>query len=140
MATKREQILQAITTKLVEISGVNIDRNRPLPMTGDELPMLVVVDGSQKASHNNHYETDYQMTVDIEGAIENSDHTQLGNSVNQLYSDVIEKLAEDITLGGLCTDITEVDLQLQIIREESITPAAEFNIEFRVYYSVRPLP
>jgi hypothetical protein len=105
MATKREQILAAITTSLATTAGVSgrVYRSRVTAMQRAESPAIVVEPISDTPTQNTSLPTlDWRMRVRVSVVVR-------GDLPDQLADPVIEslhsKMVADLTLGGLAIDV-----------------------------------
>ncbi|WP_141415152.1 hypothetical protein [Caenispirillum bisanense] len=102
--TYREAIMQALVAKLSELGGTVI-RN-PEDVYEGPYPAFLVYDGEQDADNSNHGLTRYRMTVPVEIIVQSS-ATDIGTALNAKYGEVVAKLADDPTLGGVAVDLFE---------------------------------
>jgi hypothetical protein len=136
----REQILSVFFDKLHALKdtmpSIMIERNRDSEV--QRFPTVVMVDGGHKASYVSNGFTNYDMEVTIEGYVEADSSKELGNSVNDLYSRVVEISLSDLTFEGLVIDIMEDNFEIEINRSCGIKPNAAFALTFIINY-IQPL-
>ena len=138
MATKREQILAALKTKLTGTTGVStrIYRSRPEALTKAATPAIILEPVSDNPRETDTifskitWEFRVRVSVIVRGAIPDkvADPTNVS-----LYN----KLMTDPTIGGLAIDIKPSTVNFEII--EADQPAGiisnEFDIEYRRSYN-----
>ncbi len=129
----REQILQAIVTKLGNLTGVTIERNRDAAVQA--FPSLIVRDGNQETASINSGMTDYTMTVSIEGFVKSSSTASIGTDLNDLYARIVKAIIADYTLGGIAEDIAETGMDMLIDDMPGNAPHGAFNVTFQVKYT-----
>lgn len=119
-----------------ELSEVKVERNRRSDVDSSEAPHLNLIDGGHTPQDTNYGETEYNMSVVIDGTVTASDDEGLGPAVNALYVDVIRVLMADATLGNICSDIHEGAMEVRtILADESDRPTAEFSLGMVVVFS-----
>ena len=117
--SKREQILRALVDLWNEGSrpdGLTVHRSPARPIQSDELPALAVSmdPGSDDAAervvrldHSPGVERIMRVRAEIRTA--GADVDSLHDETDEIYVWVIEQVALDRTLDGLCEDIVEVE-------------------------------
>lgn len=133
----REQVLQAflqaITAVSQAITPLMVARNRDTEV--QKYPALIQVDGPQHATEENSGFTRYDMQVMVQGFVQAQDATTISAAYNELYGQTVKAALADRTLGGLCTDITEISMDLLIDRTPGRPPVTAFEVTFVVNYS-----
>ena len=137
MATKREQILAALKTKLTGTTGVStrIYRSRPEALTKAATPAIILEPVSDNPRETDTifskitWEFRVRVSVIVRGKIPDK---VADPTVNSLYT----KILTDPTIGGLAIDIRPSVTNFEIL--ESDEPAgivsAEFEIDYRSSY------
>lgn len=134
MTHPRELIMTAWRDLLLSIPSIRVERNRVIDTTPDDCPMVILLEGSQKARHATFGITHYQMEIELECFVISDEGETLGTAVNALYQTIIQKAKEDVSLNGLVDDLTEDQLQMEVGRISSHTPNAAFLLTFNVLY------
>jgi len=137
MATSiREQILTAVDAALIAIgAGVLAARNRSSDVEPAEMPAAIQIDGGHRASDHETGAVGMTLDVSVQGYVTGSDDAAITAAVDALYVQIGTALMADITLGGLASDVREVEmLEPEIMREEQEKPFAEFTVEFEIDY------
>ena len=133
MASKREQILAALKTKLTGTTGVaeRIYRSRPEAFAKAETPAIVLEPISDSAVDTNSifekitWEFRVRVSVIVRGKIPDK---VADPTVNSLYT----KLLTDPTIGGLAIDIRPSVTNFEIL--EADEPAGIVSVEFEIDY------
>ena len=138
MASKREQILAALKTKLIGTTGVakRIYRSRPEAFSRAETPAIILEPISDTALDTNSiyekitWEFRVRVTVIVRGTI--PDKVAAPTNVS-LYN----KLMTDRTSGGLAIDIKPSQTSFEIVESDQPTGiiSNEFDIEYRSSYN-----
>ena len=138
MASKREQILAALKTKLIGTTGVakRIYRSRPEAFSRAETPAIILEPISDTPLDTNSiyekitWEFRVRVTVIVRGTIPDkvADPTNVS-----LYN----KLMTDPTIGGLAIDIKPSQTSFEIVESDQPTGiiSNEFDIEYRSSYN-----
>ena len=138
MASKREQILAALKTKLTGTTGVatRIYRSRPEAFSRAETPAIILEPISDTPLDTNSiyekitWEFRVRVTVIVRGTIPDkvADPTNVS-----LYN----KLMTDPTIGGLAIDIKPSQTSFEIVESDQPTGiiSNEFDIEYRSSYN-----
>ena len=138
MASKREQILAALKTKLTGTTGVakRIYRSRPEAFSRAETPAIILEPISDTALDTNSiyekitWEFRVRVTVIVRGTIPD----KVADATNvSLYN----KLMTDPTIGGLAIDIKPSQTSFEIVESDQPTGiiSNEFDIEYRSFYN-----
>ena len=132
MATKREQILAAITTALSGTAGVNgrVYRSRVTAVQRAESPAIVVEPISDTPTQNTSLPTlDWRMRVRMSVIVR-------GDVPDQLADPVIEsmhaKMVADLTLGGLAIDVQPDEVSFSLVDADQ--PAGVIFNDYIVQY------
>ena len=132
MATKREQILAAITTALASTVGVDgrVYRSRVTAVQRAESPAIVVEPISDTPTQNTSLPTlDWRMRVRVSVIVR-------GDVPDQLADPVIEsmhaKMVADLTLGGLAIDVQPDEVSFNLVDADQ--PAGVIFNDYIVQY------
>ena len=132
MATKREQILTAITTALattVEVNG-RVYRSRVTAVQRAESPAIVVEPISDTPTQNTSLPTlDWRMRVRVSVIVR-------GDVPDQLADPVIEsmhaKMVADLTLGGYAIDVQPDEVSFNLVDADQ--PAGVIFNDYIIQY------
>ena len=133
MASKREDILNAIKTTLANTTGVGtrIYRSRTIPLQQrSELPALLISWSTDTAEQNTSLPTlDWSLSVTVtilsSGDVPDS---QADNTLISMHS----KLLADLTLGGEAIDIEPTDQSFEAVDADQ--PLGAINCSYLVRY------
>ena len=133
MASKREDILNAIKTALANTTGVGtrIYRSRTIPLQQrSELPALLISWSTDTAEQNTSLPTlDWSLSVTVtilsSGDVPDS---QADNTLISMHS----KLLADLTLGGEAIDIEPTELSFEAVDADQ--PLGAINCSYLVRY------
>ena len=132
MATKREQILTAITTALATTVGVNgrVYRSRVTAVQRAESPAIVVEPISDTPTQNTSLPTlDWRMRVRVSVIVR-------GDVPDQVADPVIEsmhaKMVADLTLGGYAIDVQPDEVSFNLYDADQ--PAGVIFNDYIVQY------
>ena len=132
MATKREQVLSAITTALATTAGVNgrVYRSRVTAMQRAESPAIVIEPISDTPTQNTSLPTlDWRMRVRVTVIVR-------GDVPDQLADPVIEsmhaKMVADLTLGGYAIDVQPDEVTFNMLDADQ--PAGVIFNDYIVQY------
>jgi hypothetical protein len=132
MATKREQILTAITTALAGTAGVNgrVYRSRVTAVQRAESPAIVVEPISDTPTQNTSLPTlDWRMRVRVSVIVR-------GDVPDQLADPVIESMhanmVADLTLGGYAIDVQPDEVSFNLVDADQ--PAGVIFNDYIVQY------
>jgi hypothetical protein len=132
MATKREQILAAITTALATTTGVNgrVYRSRVTAVQRAESPAIVVEPISDTPTQNTSLPTlDWSMRVRVSVIVR-------GDVPDQLADPVIDsmhaKMVADLTLGGYAIDVQPDEVSFNLVDADQ--PAGVIFNDYIVQY------
>jgi hypothetical protein len=132
MATKREQILTAITTALATTVGVNgrVYRSRVTAVQRAESPAIVVEPISDTPTQNTSLPTlDWRMRVRVSVIVR-------GDVPDQLADPVIDsmhaKMVADLTLGGYAIDVQPDEVSFNLVDADQ--PAGVIFNDYIVQY------
>jgi hypothetical protein len=129
MATKREQIMEALKTKLDTISGLPCFRSRKASFARSKLP-AVVLEPSKEAADNTMISFLEWELIFIATLLVRDDSA---DSAADPYMDSIHaKIMEDITLGGLSLEI--LPFGTEYFFETADSTAAAIAMSYRVKY------
>lgn len=73
----------------------------------------------------------------VEGYVQAKSTDSLGEEINALYANTVKIVLGNPTLGGLCNDIREGELEISIDVEGS-KPLAAFSLSFEIDYWTKP--
>ena len=133
MASKREDILNAIKTALANTTGVGtrIYRSRTIPLQQrSELPALLISWSTDTAEQNTSLPTlewSLSVTVTILSSGDVPD-SQADNTLISMHS----KLLADLTLGGEAIDIEPTDQSFEAVDADQ--PLGAINCSYLVRY------
>ena len=132
MTTKRESILAAVKTALVNTTGVGtrIYRSRVDPLSRGESPAIIIEPISDTPEQNTSLPTlDWTLRIRVV-VIERSDipDQAADDTIESLHS----KLMADLTLGGLAIDIQPAQTSFQLL--EADQPAGGIFCEYEIRY------
>ena len=132
MATKREQILQAMRTALVGTVGVGtrIYRSRPDPVSRGETPAIIIEPAKDVPEQNTSLPTlDWSFVVRV---IVLSRAAIADLAADATIESLHAKLVADLTLGGLAIDVQPGPVTFEFVEADS--PAAVIVCEYVVRY------
>lgn len=108
MASRREQIIEAIRVKLATIPGITTYRSRLTAVARSESPAIVVQAVKETVTKRNNDLSERELEVDVEVITRG----QTPDQVADPYAVSAQaKVMEDQTLGGLCLRLREVGTQ-----------------------------
>jgi len=133
MASKREDILNAIKTALANTTGVGtrIYRSRTIPLQQrSELPALLISWSTDTAEQNTSLPTlDWSLSVTVtilsSGDVPDS---QADNTLISMHS----KIMADLTLGGEAIDVEPTDQSFEAVDADQ--PLGAINCSYLVRY------
>lgn len=132
MATKREQILQAIESALagtVQV-GTRIYRSRVTPLARGESPAIVVEPGRDDPQQNTSLPTlDWTFNVRVIVIVRGEVPDQVADPI---IEDLHAKLMADLSLGGVAMDIQPATVIFELV--EADQPAGAITCNFVVRY------
>jgi len=133
MASKREQILAKIQTKLAGTTGVGtrIYRSRVEPMTRDETPSIVIEFTTDEPTVNSatYLKLDWTLRVRIVVLVRSQTPDTTGDAtVESLHT----KMVSDPTLDGLAIDVRPATVSFDAI--EADQPAGVITCEYEIDY------
>ncbi len=134
MTCVREQILKAFAEQLGK-KEIPVQRNRDSAVAS--FPMLIVLEGNQRSDHSIAGRTGYTASVIVEGYVQSDSTDNLGAAINDLYANTVKYALDNPSLGGLCNDIREGELEINIDAEGS-KPMAAFRLSFEIDYWTKP--
>ena len=138
MASKREQIIAALTTALAGTTGVStrIYRSRIEPITNGESPAIVIEPVTDEPSINtsSYLKIEWTLRIRIVVIVRGTIPDTVGDpTVESLFA----KVLTDPTVGGLAKDIRPATQTFEVL--EADTPAGlitcEFEIDYRTSYN-----
>lgn len=130
MTTKREQILQAVTTALAAISGVTgVYRSREDALAREESPAVVVRWSEDRPKQLVHAMTDSDLVLEIDVYARGTVPDQVADPICEQVHAII---MADPTLGGRCIDVSDDPSSLEI--DGADTCAAWVTQRFTVWY------
>lgn len=131
MSTKREQILQAITTKIESIPSSSVFRSRVIPFVRDQFPAFTVefmTDTPDEASFPQPI-INWAMVVCVRvftKADKTNDLTP-DQVADPLVQAAHQKMVSDLTLGGLSMDIQPAAVKNEIFDGDLETGIISMN-------------
>lgn len=132
MASKREQILQAITTALAGTTQVStrIYRSRVDAFARNEAPALVVEGGPERCNIVSNCKLDWTMDLIVAIYTRGITPDQLADPIR---ADVHAKLMANRTIGGLAIDIlpTSMDPQLEKADQPALWMVNTYSVRYR---------
>jgi len=133
MASKREDILNAIKTALANTTGVGsrIYRSRTIPLQQrSELPALLISWSTDTAEQNTSLPTlDWSLSVTV--TILSSGNVPDSQADNTLIS-MHSKIMADLTLGGEAIDVEPTDQSFEAVDADQ--PLGAINCSYLVRY------
>lgn len=135
MATRREQILAALTAQLAGTTGVGtrIYRSRVEPVARAESPALIIEPVSDTPSQNTSLPTlDHSLTVRVVIIIRSAIPDQ---AADPIIESLHAKLMADLSVGGLAIDIQPGTTEFTL--EAGDTPIGVIFCTYRVLYRTR---
>ncbi len=133
-ATKREQILAAIATTLVNTTGVatRIYRSRVEAFARNEAPALVIEPSTDTAAEElvSTCKIDWRLTVLVAVYTRGAIPDQLADPI---IKDIHSKLLADRSLGGLAMDIwpVSVDPQMEKADQPALWSVCSYTVRYR---------
>lgn len=137
MATKREQIVQAIKDLMISLPGVpnsDVYRSRVTAFSRDKLPSVVVEWVSDDPANVVIPMIDWTLRVRISVITRGDVPDQIADPIIQ---SIHEKINVDLSLGGLCLDILPAPVQNNIL--EADKPAGVITLDYLVRYRTTEL-
>lgn len=133
MSTKREQIIEAITTTLANTAGVGgrVWRSRVEAFTRNEAPSLVIMPGQDRTDQVVSLpRIDWTLQVLIMVTTRGSVPDQLADPI---VSDIHARLMADRTLGGLCKNIWPISVDPQFDKADATScwTVCTWQVEYR---------
>ena len=132
MATRREQILQAIATALAGTTGVSgrIYRSRTEPISRGESPAIVIEPLRDDPQQNTSLPTldwslNARVTVIVRGAVPDQ-------VADPIVEDLHTKLMADLSLGGVAIDIQPGPVIFELL--EADQPAGAIGCNYLIRY------
>lgn len=135
MATRREQILAALTSQLAGTTGVGtrIYRSRVEPVARAESSALIIEPVSDNATQNTSLPTlDHNLTVRVVVIVR---ATVPDQAADPIIESLHAKLMADLSLGGLAIDIQPVSTEFTL--EAADTPVGVIFCTYRVLYRTK---
>ena len=138
MASKREQILAALKTKLTGTTGVakRIYRSRPEAFSRAETPAIILepISDTPLDTSSIHQKITWEFRVRVTVIVRGTIPDKVADPTNvSLYN----KLMTDPTIGGLAIDIKPSQTSFEIVESDQPTGiiSNEFDIEYRSSYN-----
>lgn len=133
--TKREAIIQAITTNLGTIPALSgkVFRSRPYALTRAESPAVLIetVSDSPDATMVGVY--DWTLVLRIAVITRGSDVTDAADGLADTHVESIHsKLSEDLSLGGLSMDIRPSSVNFEVL--DGDMPSGVLSLGYQVVY------
>lgn len=132
MATKREQILQAIKSALAGTAGVGtrIYRSRTEPISRGESPAIVIEPLRDDPQQNTSLPTlDWTLNARVTVIVRGQVPDQLADPI---VEDLHAKLMADLSLGGIAIDIQPGPVIFELL--EADQPAGAISCNFQIRY------
>lgn len=135
MLARREQIVAEMLVRLTAACpDIAVTRNRRSQLPETEAPALNLLDGG----HTTQYDSGdviYTMRVDIDGTVTAGTDAEIGAALNALYTQALRAFLDDLTLGGLCSDVCEETLDVRVAPTvEAANPLADFTLGLQVEF------
>ena len=130
----REQIVAALSTRLAQIAGIAgliVERDRTVPITGPEMPRLVLYEGNEAPAPDFTGEDGFELQLDVEGYAASA-------GVAALRAATDAAIFADRTLGGLARDVELAnEAAPQRLDMDQAAAAKGFVRSYRVLYATR---
>tara|TARA_R100000329_G_scaffold132122_1_gene111601 strand:+ start:571 stop:999 length:429 start_codon:yes stop_codon:yes gene_type:complete len=138
MASKREQILAALTTSLANTTGVGtrIYRSRVAAITRAESPALVIepITDEPTINSSSYLKIDWTLRIRVAVIVRGETPENVGDAtIESLHT----KILNDPTVGGLAKDIRPATQTFEFIDSDSPVGliTCEYEIEYRTSYN-----
>ncbi|CAD7335385.1 hypothetical protein FIV32_02340 [Sphingomonadales bacterium 58] len=132
MTSVRESIFAEIETRLNAISGVQVER---LPAGDPDIfPALGIYDGVQEPIERGAGYTRHELTVTIEGFVEQADGVEAHVALNDLHAQTVAALLPEPPLGGLVDEINEGGLRVSVAELASVRRLG-FGLDIIIQFS-----
>ena len=133
MASKREQILEALKTSLTGTTGVGtrIFRSRVAALTRSESPALILEPISDEPTINNstYLKTDWKLRIRVVVVVRGEIPESISDAtIESLHT----KILTNTTLGGLAIDIQPSTQVFEILDADQ--PAGLITCEYEIQY------
>ena len=130
MASRREQILEAIRIKLAAIPGITTYRSRLTAITRTDGPAIVLQAFKETVTKRNNDLSERELEIDVEVIARAQTPDQAADS----YAVSAQaKVMEDQTLGGLCLRLREVGTQWLMTEADldAVIVSTRYLIDYR---------
>lgn len=140
MLTIRERCLDALHQRIraaLEPEGVTIYRNRRRRADFRKLPVVNLVDGGQSQVPEiqaTHFDAK-AVTVFAEGYLAAGNDDDLGPAASALYGQIIAAALADPSLGNIAIDVTEGEMEQELVREEGSDPGIVFALQLTILFA-----
>ncbi len=140
MPTVREQVLAAVHSRLDGITGgVTVFRNRDIPLTADQLPAVVLLDGTHALVERGIGMDWYRLSASIRGYVKASDPDGLGTAANALFGLICAAVGTDLTLGGVAVDVEVGEMaDFAVSADDPEMPNAAFELPLFIDFWTKP--
>ncbi|MCK0533405.1 hypothetical protein [Sphingobium agri] len=132
MTNLREAIFAAIESRLTAIPSIG--RVERMPAGDPDLfPALSIFDGVQEPIERGASHTRHELTITIEGFVEQADGVEAHAGLNDLYAQTVAALLTEPPLGGLIDEINEGGMRVsvaQLASESRLGFGLDFTIQF----------
>lgn len=130
MASRREQIIEALRVKLATIPGITAYRSRLAAITRAESPAIVVQGVKETVTKRNNDLSERELEVDVDVIARGQTPDQTADAFCVLAQ---AKVMEDQTLGGLCLRLREVGTQWLMVEADldAVIVSTRYMIDYR---------
>lgn len=129
----REQILAAVDVLLDAITGVTTGRNRTTDIDLSDMPAAIQLDGGHVTTALQTGAATKTLEVSVQCYVTGATEAALTAAIDVLYVQVTTALLADITLGGLASDVREVEMiEPDPMDDEQEKLFAAFSVEFEI--------
>lgn len=129
--SKREDILQSITSALAQTEGVGgrVYRSRVEPLARGEMPALVVEPLSDAPAQTTLASLDWTLQARVSVLVRGAVPDQIADPI---VADVHAKIMADQTLNGYAIDVLPSGVTFEMV--EADQPAGVIGMEFEIRY------
>ncbi|MCG8506169.1 MAG: hypothetical protein MI755_16315 [Sphingomonadales bacterium] len=129
--TVYERILVAIEAALGNLKNATVVLNPDAEQVGDR--SISVNAGEMARADRETGFSNYDAKVHIVGIAKPDEAKDLTTEMLTLYGEIVVKLDEDVTLGGLCYDLVDDGFE-PMIQDKGEVPEATFVVDFTVRF------
>ncbi|MDQ3562859.1 MAG: hypothetical protein M3436_01540 [Pseudomonadota bacterium] len=130
MASRREQIIEALRVKLATIPGITTYRSRLTAITRAEGPAIVLQPAEEQITKRNNDLSERELNVQVEVIARGQTPDQAADA----YAVSAQaKVMEDQTLGGLCLLLREQGTQWLMVESDldAVVVSTRYTIHYR---------